>query len=98
MNGNASTLNSFPDAGRSTPILKDRRRVLGQRRGEFHAKVERVLDLTISVTPATIPGRAVHPSLYGIPADRFDILSRGGSSNYGGTDPPEYGTPSIAET
>ena len=29
MNENAATLNSFTDAGRSTPILKDRRRVLG---------------------------------------------------------------------
>ena len=29
MNGNAATFNSFNDAGRSTPILRDRRRVLG---------------------------------------------------------------------
>jgi hypothetical protein len=29
MNGNEATFNSFNDAGRSTPILRDRRRVLG---------------------------------------------------------------------
>jgi hypothetical protein len=29
MKGNAATFNSFNDAGRSTPILSDRRRVLG---------------------------------------------------------------------
>src|SRR5258708_27376342 len=54
---------------------------LFQRHGEFRAKVEGVLDLTISVTPATIPGRAVYPSLYSIVADEFDILTRGGSSD-----------------
>jgi para-nitrobenzyl esterase len=29
MKGNVATFNSFNDAGRSTPILRDRRRVLG---------------------------------------------------------------------
>ena len=72
MKGNAATFNSFNDAGRSTPILSDRRRVLGG----------------IAASCAGLAGRATHfdtdgKNLANTDEDAF-VLHRGAAATVHG--------------